>query len=50
MVTFIRWRIALRQGRRPDTTNARALYLVNHIQLVVVVAMVFVASLMARGF
>jgi len=50
MVTFIRWRIALRQGRRPDTTNARVLYIVNHVQMVVVVAMVFVASLMARGF
>jgi len=50
MVTFFRWRIALRQGHRPDTTNARVLYIVNHVQMVVVVAMVFVASLMARGF
>jgi putative membrane protein len=50
MVTFIRWRIALRQGHRPDTTNVRALYIVNHVQMVVVVAMVFVASLMGRGF
>jgi putative membrane protein len=50
MVTFIRWRIALRQGHRPDTTSVRTLYIVNHVQMVVVVAMVFVASLMARGF
>src|SRR5438552_863486 len=50
MVTFIRWRIALRQGHRPDTTSARALYIVNHVQMLVVVAMIFVASLMARGF
>ena len=50
MVTFIRWRAALRQHRRLDTTKARTLYLINHIQMAVVVAMVFVAAFMARGF
>ena len=50
MVTFIRWRTARRQGRAPDTIHARALYLVNHVELALVVLIVFVASFMARGF
>jgi uncharacterized membrane protein len=33
-----------------DTTPARALYVHNHIELALVVVMVFVASFMARGF
>ncbi len=50
MATFIRWRIARRRGLRPDTTHARALYVVNHVELALVVLIVFVASFMARGF
>jgi putative membrane protein len=50
MMTFIRWRRALRQGRRPDTTNAPSLYVVNHVEMGLVVLIVFVASFMARGF
>ena len=50
MATFIRWRIARRHGRPPDTTRARALYLVNHVELGLVVLIVFVAAFMARGF
>jgi putative membrane protein len=50
MVTFIRWRGALRRGGAPDTSAARALYGVNHLELVIIVVMVFVASFMARGF
>ena len=50
MTTFIRWRRRLRRGERPDTAAARALFVVNHVQLVLVVAIVFVASFMARGF
>lgn len=50
MVTFIRWRIARTRRLWPDTSHARALYHVNHIQLVLVVLIVFVASFMARGF
>jgi putative membrane protein len=50
MVTFIRWRIGLRRGRAPDTSRARALYLVNHTQMALVVLMMFVATFMARGF
>jgi putative membrane protein len=50
MLTFIRWRGALRRGGSPDVSIARALYAVNHLELVIVVVMVFVASFMARGF
>ena len=50
MVTFIRWRAQLRTGRLPETGSARALFMVNHVQLALVVAIVFVASFMARGF
>ena len=49
MVTFIRWRIARGRGQTPDTTHAGALYAINRVQVVLVVVMVFVASLMARG-
>jgi putative membrane protein len=50
MNTFMRWRMQLRRGQTPDTSRARALYLVNHIEMALVVLMVFVASFMARGF
>jgi len=50
MVTFIRWRVALGRGQFPDTSRARGLYLVNHIEMGLVVIIVFVASFMARGF
>lgn len=50
MVTFIRWRGVVRRGGRPDTSAARALFIVNHVQLAIAVVMVFVASFMARGF
>jgi putative membrane protein len=50
MLTFIRWRRVLRQNGRPDTTNARTLYLIDHVQMALVVLMVFVAAFMARGF
>lgn len=50
MVTFIRWRRVVGRGGRPDTSSARALFIVNHVQLALAVVMVFVASFMARGF
>jgi putative membrane protein len=50
MATFIRWRADRRHGRAPDTTRARALYVVTHVELALVALMVFVASFMARGF
>jgi len=49
MITFIRWRIKLGRGETVDTSVALALYTLNHIELAIVVVMVFVASLMARG-
>ena len=49
MVTFIRWRAQVGRGHAIDTSPARALYTLNHIELAIVVVMVFVASLMARG-
>jgi putative membrane protein len=50
MVTFIRWRRARRRREAPDTRRARSLYVVNHLEMGLVVVMVFVASFMARGF
>ena len=49
MVTFMRWRSAMRRGRTPDTSSARTLYVVNHIEMALVVVMVFVASFRARA-
>ena len=50
MTTFLRWRSARRRGAAPDTSSARGLYLVNHVEMALVVLMVFVAAFMARGF
>jgi putative membrane protein len=50
MLTFMRWRRDIGHGQVPDTSGAHALYVVNHIQMVLVVVIVFVASFMARGF
>ena len=50
MVTFIGWRRAAGRGGRPDTSAARTLYVINHIEMALVVVIVFVASFMARGF
>ena len=50
MVTFIRWRVTIGHGSLPDTSAARALYRLNHVELALVVVIVFVAAFMARGF
>ena len=50
MVTLIRWRRDLRRGGMPDTSNARALYAITHAELGLIVAIVFVAAFMTRGF
>jgi len=50
MLTFIRWRGQRRRGETPDTSRARAFYLVNHIQMGLLVVIIFVATFMARGF
>src|SRR5262245_26673275 len=49
MLTFMRWRAAVRRGVLIDTSRAHALFEVNHVQLALVIVMVFVASAMARG-
>lgn len=49
MVTFIRWRAAHRSGAPIDTSSAAALYRISHIQMGIVVIMVFVAAAMARA-
>lgn len=50
MITLLRWRATLRGGAMPDTSAARALYHLNHVELALVVVIVFVAAFMARGF
>jgi putative membrane protein len=50
MATFVAWRARLRRGATVDTSRARALFVVNHVQMALVVAIVFTASFMARGF
>ena len=50
MVTLLAWRRASAGGRAPDTSSARALFHLNHVELALVVIIVFVASFMARGF
>ena len=50
MVTFIRWRRQTGHRHTPDVSSARALAHVNHLEMAVVVVIVFVAAFMARGF
>lgn len=50
MWTFMGWRIQRRRGEMPDTSRAGVLYLLNHIEMGLVIIIVFVASFMARGF
>lgn len=50
MVTLIRWRRTLRQGRTPDTTSAPTLFKISHAEMALVLIIVFVAAFMARGF
>lgn len=50
MAAFIRWRIQRKGGQAPDTSRARTFYLINHVEMALVVLMVFVAAFMARGF
>jgi len=50
MATFIRWRMALGRGAAPATGAARLFATLSWIEAVLVVAIVFVAAFMARGF
>jgi putative membrane protein len=49
MMTLVRWRIAYRRGDVPDLTAAPKYSLIGAWQTVLLVAMVFAASGMARG-
>lgn len=49
MITLVRWRIGLGAGRAIDTGSARVFSGISLVQLLLVVAMVFAASTMARG-
>lgn len=49
MTTFIRWRRQLGRGEAPDTSRGRTFFLISHVQMALVVVIVLVASVMARG-
>lgn len=49
MITFITWRIRQGKGQPIDTSRAGLLSRVNDVELALVLAMPFVASMMARG-
>lgn|SRR5262245_8452022 len=50
MVTLLRWRGQLRRGQPPDTSRARTLYVISHVEMALIVVIVFIAAFMARGF
>lgn len=49
MMTLIRWRASLRRGEPVDTARAGTLARISALQAILVVAMVFAATAMARG-
>ena len=49
MVTLVRWRILRARGQPFDTRSAPALARISEVETVLVVAMVFAATAMARG-
>jgi len=50
IVTLMRWRIQMKQGRQPDTRAAPALATISFLQAVLVILMVILATGMARGY
>ncbi|MGH7426918.1 MAG: DUF2214 family protein [Candidatus Methylomirabilaceae bacterium] len=50
MIAFIRWRIQVAKGERPDTHLAARFARVSFLQAILVVSMVLAATAMARGF
>lgn len=50
MLTFIRWRKSVKNHQTIDLAPVPGLQFANHAEVAVIVAMVFVASFMARGF
>ena len=49
MATFIRWRIASGRGRPIDRSHAPTFARISHVQTVLVLVMVLLATAMARG-
>ena len=49
MAVFMQWRIALAKGLAPDTSRAPLFHRTSRLQVAIIVAMLFVAPLMARG-
>ena len=49
MITFIRWRVARARGGNPDMSHTAALSRINDGELALVVVIVFLAAMMARG-
>jgi putative membrane protein len=49
MVALIGWRVALRQGRTPDTSQSARLGWISHAQTLLLVAMLLLATALARG-
>ncbi|MCK6447927.1 MAG: DUF2214 family protein [Planctomycetes bacterium] len=50
LFALLRWRAEVRAGRTPDTSKARGLAALSHIELTLVVLAALAASFMARGF
>ena len=52
MITFIKWRIAFKKGTPPAAgpEQIRQLRVINHIEMFLLVVMIFLAGFMARGF
>lgn len=50
MVGLIRWRMALKRGESPDVSAAPLYRMLSHIEMALVLVIVFIAAFMARGF
>jgi putative membrane protein len=50
MITLIRWRIADAKGQPVDVTRAPAFAILSYVEAALLVVIVVLASLMARGF
>jgi len=50
MMAFIRWRMQIAKGARPDTRLAARFATISFLQAILVVSMVLAATAMARGF
>ena len=49
MITFVRWRMARARGATPETRRAAMLARINDAEMVLIVVIVFIAAMMARG-